>query len=99
MAVIGGGSMGVNIDLLRWIPLDAKRVLQPSCGDGRLAAAYKLRNPSAEFVGLESDENFWPEARSRTDQLLGCDLSSLSNDDRERIGTFDVVVIASWSNT
>ena len=44
----------VNQDLLARIPLTARSVLEFGCGAGSLGAAYKLRNPSAQYFGVEA---------------------------------------------
>ena len=36
----------VNPELLRWMPLAARDVLEIGCGEGALAAAYRRRNPA-----------------------------------------------------
>lgn len=43
----------VNLDLLNRIPLGLERILELGCGSGALGAAYKRRNPSCEWVGVE----------------------------------------------
>ena len=44
----------VNPDLLNRIPLNARTVVEVGCGSGALGAAYKLRNPSVRYLGIES---------------------------------------------
>ena len=43
----------INYDLLANIPQSSKSVLEIGCGAGYLGAAYKLRNPSVHYVGVE----------------------------------------------
>jgi 2-polyprenyl-3-methyl-5-hydroxy-6-metoxy-1,4-benzoquinol methylase/glycosyltransferase involved in cell wall biosynthesis len=44
-------------DLLASIPMNAKRILEVACGDGRLGRAVKARNPQVEYFGVEQSEN------------------------------------------
>jgi SAM-dependent methyltransferase len=43
----------VNPDLLRWLPVDASRVLEIGCGAGSLGRAFLARSPSARYFGIE----------------------------------------------
>ncbi|WP_428485767.1 methyltransferase domain-containing protein [Rhodopila sp.] len=44
-----------DADLLQRIPLSALTILHVGCGDGGLAAAYRLMNPRARLLGIEAD--------------------------------------------
>lgn len=46
----------VNLELLTWLPLDAKRVLEIGYENSALATAYKAKNPVAEYVVEEIRE-------------------------------------------
>ncbi len=46
----------VNPDLLRFIPPDAKTVLEIGCGEGALCEAYRRVNPDVTWTGVESNE-------------------------------------------
>ncbi len=46
---------GYNADLLRFIPPDAKTVLEIGCGEGALCAAYRRVNPSVLWFGVDSN--------------------------------------------
>lgn len=45
----------VNPDLLRFIPPDAKTVLEIGCGEGALCEAYRRVNPGVEWTGIDSN--------------------------------------------
>jgi glycosyltransferase involved in cell wall biosynthesis len=44
----------VNPDLLSRIPQSARTILEIGCGAGALGAAYKLKNPSVRYLGIET---------------------------------------------
>ena len=43
----------INLDLLNRIPLSAQNVLEIGCGQGRLGAAFKGRQPLVKYFGVE----------------------------------------------
>jgi len=86
-------SKSVYFDLLPWIPLDARRVLELGCGDGALAALYKRRNPDAEYVAVEADESHADAARPSVDRLIEADFITLTAAEVAELGQFDVVVL------
>lgn len=51
----------VNPDLLGWLPLNARRIVEIGCGSGSLGVAYRRRNPLAGYGGVE---RFNPAAES-----------------------------------
>ena len=66
----------VNPDLLSRIPLSASRVLEIGCGSGSLGRAYKLRNPSAIYCGLELDSASAEQARHHLDHVVCVDVEA-----------------------
>jgi len=65
-----------NPDLLSRIPLDAKLVLDVGCGAGGLAAAFKRRNPSTRFLGIEPDAALATAATRHCDEVLQIDIET-----------------------
>lgn len=43
----------VNEDLLNRIPPSSKNVLEIGCGSGWMGAAFKSKNPSSKYFGIE----------------------------------------------
>ncbi|MFN7609413.1 MAG: hypothetical protein ACK5QX_00530, partial [bacterium] len=54
-------------DLQFMIPMNARRILEIGCGDGRLGAAVKARIPNSFYVGLEEDRDLALVAQTRLD--------------------------------
>jgi len=65
-----------NPDLLSRIPLDAKLVLDVGCGAGGLAAAFKRRNPSTRFLGIEPDAALATAAAAQCDEVFRVDIET-----------------------
>ena len=80
----------VNADLLRWMPLCAREVLEIGCGEGALAAAYRRRNPGVRYTAVESHAPAAAIARTRVDALIEADFETLSDDN---LGAYDVIVL------
>jgi len=81
---------GVNPDLLDRIPLSSTHVLEIGCGAGRLAAAYRARNPQARLWGVETHGPAAAEAAARLDHLIEGDIedpATLARLDAARQGT------------
>jgi predicted O-linked N-acetylglucosamine transferase (SPINDLY family)/SAM-dependent methyltransferase len=45
----------VNTDLLAFVPVEVRKVVELGCGDGAFAKAYRGRNPLANYTGIEAD--------------------------------------------
>ena len=60
----------VNQDLLNRIPANAKRVLEIGCGSGWMGAAFKARNPSTAYFGIELFETSAKEAEALLDGVI-----------------------------
>ncbi len=58
-----------NPDLLERIPLSAQVVLDVGCGAGALGAAYRLRNPRARLLGIDSHPDLTALAADRLDEV------------------------------
>ena len=70
----------VNTDVLRYMPPDAKLVLEVGCGAGGLGRAYKQRNPLGRYIGLELVAEVAKTARDYLDQVICADVESLDID-------------------
>ena len=60
----------VNSDLLDRIPLNAKTVVEVGCGSGALGGAYKLKNPSVRYLGIETIPGPAAQAREVLDDVI-----------------------------
>ena len=83
----------INPELLRWMPLSARDVLEVGCGEGALAAAYKRRNPTARYTAVEAHAPAAAVASARVDRLLAADFEGLSDAEFDELGAFDLVVM------
>ena len=81
----------VNPDLLGWMPLSARRILEIGCGEGALAAAYRQRNPAAHYTAVEIHPPSAAVARGRVDRLIEADIETMS--DAEVGGPFDLALM------
>ncbi len=64
----------VNPDLLRFMPPDAKVILECGCGEGQLGRAYKDRNPDVFYIGMELNPKAAATARKYLDLVIEGDL-------------------------
>jgi len=78
--------------LLNFIPLDSKRILDVGCARGRLAKEHKTRNADAYWVGIDIDHDYIEAAKNNCDEAYCLDAETLSPDDFERFGQFDVCI-------
>ena len=83
----------VNPDLLAWMPLSARRVLELGCGEGALAAAFKARNPLAHYTAVELHGPAAAVARGRVDRLHEGDFAALDLAALAADGPFDLAVM------
>ncbi len=81
---------GLNEKLLTAIP-PVSKVLELGCASGRLGQQYKILNPSAQWIGVDANEDALAIARTRLDQTYKLDLDS---DDISVVGDgFEIIVI------
>ncbi|MFB2532451.1 methyltransferase domain-containing protein [Paracoccus sp. p4-l81] len=80
-----------NPDLLMRLPLSARRVLEIGCGEGALAARYRLRNPVAHLTGIEPHPPSAARARVHFDRLIEGDAEQIR--DADLGGPFDLIVM------
>lgn len=61
--------------MLAFVPLQARRILEIGCGDGRFAASLKARGP-VEITGIELNAEAGERARARMDLVHVADLET-----------------------
>lgn len=83
----------VNPELLSWVPLSARRVIEFGCGEGALAAAYKLSNPGSAYTAVELNSTAAQTARMRVDRLIEGDVEGMSDSEIACDGLFDVAIM------
>ena len=66
-----------NPDLLSRIPTNSLTVLEVGCGGGALGHAYKMINPSAQYLGIELMETPAKLAKERLDQVWRIDIEDM----------------------
>lgn len=59
-----------NQDLLKAIPLSAKRIVDVGCSSGALAREYKKLNPSCHYIGIEIDAGYAKAAAQYCDETF-----------------------------
>ena len=60
---------GINTDLLSVIPTSSSTILELGCGSGALGHAYKMINPSAQYLGIELMDKPAQLAKNNLDQV------------------------------
>lgn len=83
----------VNPELLGWMPLDARRVLELGCGNGALAAVYRERNPAVHYTAVEVHGPSADVAEARVDRLLREDFETLADEAVSGGERFDAIVL------
>ncbi len=87
----------VNLDILNLIPNTAACVLEIGCGAGALARAYRERNPSVHYIGVEIVEEVANHAVAHMDHTLVGDITTketLDALDKVRCGKlFDTLIL------
>ncbi|MBI6920413.1 class I SAM-dependent methyltransferase [Pseudomonas monteilii] len=67
-----------NPDLLKLIPLSAKRIVEVGCSSGALAREYKKLNPDAHYIGIEIDPGYAELARVHCDHVVDMNIEHAS---------------------
>lgn len=63
-------------DLLPFIPLSARTILEIGCGTGELAAAYRRMNPRARLLGIEINRDAAALAAPHLEQVSSVDVEA-----------------------
>ncbi|SDH50056.1 MULTISPECIES: methyltransferase domain-containing protein [unclassified Duganella] len=64
----------VNADLLHFMPLDARKIVEVGVRDGTFAKAYKQRNAICNYTGIEADPAPAQAARPHCDFVFNDDI-------------------------
>ncbi|MTV39971.1 O-linked N-acetylglucosamine transferase family protein [Duganella radicis] len=70
----------VNTDLLQFVPLEARKVVEVHCRDGAFAKAYKARNAIVNYTGIEADPAPAQAARLHCDFVFNADIEHGGSD-------------------
>lgn len=65
-----------NQDLLEFIPLNSKKVIEIGCSSGALAREFKKINKLVDWVGVEIDPSFAEIAKRYCDKTLVADIDA-----------------------
>ena len=68
-----------NVDLLRLMPPDARRIVEVGCSSGALAREYKKVNPGCRYLGVEIEAQYAQLARRYCDCVQELDIESLDD--------------------
>ena len=64
----------VNTDLLQFVPLEARKIVEAGCRDGAFAKAYRQRNPICNYTGVEAAPGPAQAARPHCDFVFHLDI-------------------------
>lgn len=78
-----------NTDLLKLIPLKAKRVIEVGCSSGALAKAYRQVNPNCEYFGTEIDRDYGKIASEHCSQVILGDIEEMFDEIKSNQAAFD----------
>lgn len=67
-----------NPDVLKLMPLNARRVVEVGCSSGALAREYKKLNPDVHYTGIEIDPDYAQLAREHCDRVLDMNIETAS---------------------
>lgn len=82
----------VNLDLLNKIPTNSNCILEIGCGSGWMGEAFKAKNPSAKYFGIELFETAAEEAATRLDGVICANIELDLTLPSKLAPLFDVVV-------
>lgn len=65
-----------NPDLLKFIPLSSRKIIEIGCSSGALAREFKASSADCEWLGLDIDESYTKLARRYCDDTIAMDIES-----------------------
>ena len=69
-----------NPDLLRFIPVESKKLIEIGCSSGALAREFKKISPGAHYVGVEIDADYALLAQRYCDKTSVLDIEEAGED-------------------
>lgn len=69
-----------NPDLLRFIPVGAKRVIEIGCSSGALAREFRKISPGCDYLGVEIDPAYAELAKRHCDSTMVLDVEKASDE-------------------
>ncbi|MET0321341.1 MAG: tetratricopeptide repeat protein [Duganella sp.] len=83
----------VNTDLLQFVPLEARKIVEVHCRDGAFAKAYKARNAIVDYTGIELDPVQAQAARAHCDFVFHADMAQAGSDVWDHVRRADCWVL------
>lgn len=81
-----------NPDLIPFMPLTAKKIVEVGCSTGALARAFLALQPDCHYIGLDIDEDYAAEAAKYCAKALAADVETMDDDRFGEIFAADCVV-------
>jgi trans-aconitate methyltransferase len=69
-----------NPDLLKFIPIESKKIIEIGCSSGALAREIKTRSPNCDYLGIEIDPSYAELAKRYCNHCLTMDIESASEE-------------------
>jgi SAM-dependent methyltransferase len=66
-----------NADLLKFMPTNARRVVEVGCSSGALAREYRKLNPGVHYIGIELVPAYAELARAHCDEVMALDIEAV----------------------
>ncbi|MBU0650834.1 methyltransferase domain-containing protein [bacterium] len=85
--------IGRRDDVLAFVPLNAKKILDIGCSDGTLGASIK-EIIDAQVVGIELSEQMADSARKKIDRVFTGDVEKILFDGEFKGLSFDTIILA-----
>lgn len=83
----------INMDLLQFIPADARIIIEFGCGTGATGAEYKRINPHCLYIGIEQNADRAKIAEQKLDVAIATNLDTLDLSTTEiTAGTVDCIL-------